>query len=324
MNIIFFGVNGVLNTDATVVKTTSGKKFIEDELVNRLVAAIEESGAEPVIASSWSWGTGMDVRLGAEYKNLLDTLAAAGVRVYDSIKMDSITPAGKAIGIGKWLKDHRNEVDEYIIFDYDCETWREFLGLSRNLIPVNPNEGLSEQNVDAAVFRLTGHKRVKKPVEKKVEVPEFKEKDPELIEIKPVEKPAVDDTKVVEHVVGPTGDPVGVLTIAREEPEAEKVEYVEPSPEPVVKEKHIIEVSRAEDSEVMTNTTTAVIDKAFRKLVSEARYEKASRILEEDFTGVSDTGVRRELRNLLYDEVFSDDFNNENMDKVRLLLVELS
>lgn len=320
MNIIFFGVNGVLNTDATVVKTTSGKKFIEDELVNRLVAAIEETKAEPVIASSWSWGTGMDVRLGAEYKNLLDTLAAAGVRVYDSIKMDSITPAGKAIGIGKWLKDHRNEVDEYVIFDCDCEAWREFLGLSRSLITVNPNEGLSEQNVEDAVFRLTGHKRVKKPVEKKVEAPVVNEKDSELIEIKPVEKPVIDDTKVAK----PVEEHVEELTILREAPEVEKVERVEVSLEPTVEEKHIIEVSRAEDSEAMPNTTTAVIDKAFKKLVSEARYEKASRILEEDFTNVSDTGVRRELRNLLYDEVFSDNFNNEDMDKVRLLLVELS
>ena len=148
MKYIFLDIDGVLNNNKTVVLTPEGHTGISDNLAKRLGKIISQTGAKPVLTSSWRYKSGIE-----------DTLyMRRRLRRYNAIPVGEITESNccrslRGASIKLFLETHPH--DEIVILDdYLFDFYEE--GLLPYLILTNPETGLTMEDVENAVKILNG------------------------------------------------------------------------------------------------------------------------------------------------------------------------
>lgn len=127
MNIIFLDVDGVLNTIFTEDRTPSGYRGIEKKYIEILKFIADRLKAKIVISSDWRYNVS-DI----DYKYLKDNLNEFGLEIYDVTPVISWRVRGQEIK--QWLDAHKDEVDDYIIFDDNTFDFLSHKHLRKNVI----------------------------------------------------------------------------------------------------------------------------------------------------------------------------------------------
>lgn len=150
MRVIFFDIDGVLNTTKTT-RMSCGFHFVDTRKVLRLREIVERTGAELVMSSSWRYGFMPDalwyekegvVQLEAEFRRLRCP------------KWVDATPwlsgAKRQKEIFTWLARHP-EVDEFIIID---DVGEELTWYKDRLVLTDPRVGLNKERMEQAIKML--------------------------------------------------------------------------------------------------------------------------------------------------------------------------
>lgn len=156
MRIIFLDIDGVLNSWASYYKITTEKL----QLLNKL---IEDTGAKIVISSSWRVGS-KDVKdfLDKNFSNRtfrLDNFKDATNRecieniFYNDNIIDLTDTFGPSRGdeIKRWLDNHFDEVESYVILDDDTDMLDEQL---EHLVQTDTYYGITNREVHLATLIL--------------------------------------------------------------------------------------------------------------------------------------------------------------------------
>lgn len=155
-NIIFLDIDGVLNhvntfKDTKNIRINLNINSLKDKLTIKLLELdpnklyllkeiIKETNSKVVVTSSW--------RILKIYPLIEDYLINKGIPIIDTT---DYIDSNRGDEIRKYLKNHH--VDNFIIIDDDM--FPDFHELTENLIHTNFfNDGLSEENVYEAVYRL--------------------------------------------------------------------------------------------------------------------------------------------------------------------------
>lgn len=147
MKVVFFNVDGVLNTPSTKIKV-AGCPFVDDEKLYLLKTIVKRTDAKLVLSSIWRTGWRKDApsksrQLTSAFIRKLDKF---GLSIYD-ITGNCDTSRGKEIET--WLKKHP-EVSRYIILDYRGDMGK----IKKRLIRTSALEGLCLEHVKRAVKML--------------------------------------------------------------------------------------------------------------------------------------------------------------------------
>lgn len=157
MRIIFLDIDGVLNSWSTGYKITTKKL----QLLNSI---LEDTGAKIVISSSWRIGS-KDVKEFLD-KNFskrtfrLDNFKDATNRecieniFYNDKIIDLTDTFGPSRGdeIKRWLDNHSDDVESYVILDDDSDMLDEQL---EHLVQTDTYFGLTDREVHLATLILT-------------------------------------------------------------------------------------------------------------------------------------------------------------------------
>lgn len=156
MRIIFLDIDGVLNSWASFYKITTKKL----QLLNDL---IEQTGAKIVISSSWRIGSN-------NVKEFLDKNFSKSIFRLDTFKditnqecisnifynntIDLIDTFGPSRGdeIKRWLDNHSDDVESYVILDDDTDVLDEQL---EHLVQTDTYFGLTDREIHLATLILT-------------------------------------------------------------------------------------------------------------------------------------------------------------------------
>lgn len=152
MKIIFLDIDGVLNSWATLYKITTEKL----QLLNNL---IELTGAKIVISSSWRIGSEdvndfLDKNFSNKYTSRLDN---PNQKLIDNIFYKNTIGLTDTFGpsrgdeIKRWLDNHSDDVESYVIFDDDTDMLDEQL---EHLVQTDTYYGLTDREVHLACLIL--------------------------------------------------------------------------------------------------------------------------------------------------------------------------
>lgn len=156
MKVIFLDIDGVLNSWSTGYKITTKKL----QLLNYI---LEATGAKIVISSSWRIGS-KDVNdfIDKNFNNRkfrLDSFKDITNReVIDNIFYKSTIDLTDTFGpsrgdeIKRWLDNHSDEVESYVIFDDDTDMLDEQL---EHLVQTDTYYGITDREVHLATLILT-------------------------------------------------------------------------------------------------------------------------------------------------------------------------
>lgn len=158
MRIIFLDIDGVLNSWTTGYKITTKKL----QLLNDL---IEQTGAKIVISSSWRIGSEdvndfLDKNFAKKRNFRLDNFKDATNRecIENIFYNDNIIGLTDTFGpsrgdeIKRWLDNHSDEVESYVIFDDDSDMLDEQL---EHLVQTDTYYGITDREVHLATLILT-------------------------------------------------------------------------------------------------------------------------------------------------------------------------
>jgi hypothetical protein len=153
MKVIFFDIDGVLNTTKTT-RMFCGFHFVDTRKVLRLREIVERTGAELVMSSSWRYG----FEPGAFwYEREGVALLEAEFHRLRCPKWIDVTPwlsgAKRQKEIFAWLTVHP-EVDEFIIID---DVGEELTWFWDRLVLTDPMVGLNKERMEFAI-QLLGEK----------------------------------------------------------------------------------------------------------------------------------------------------------------------
>ena len=154
MKVIFFDIDGVLNTQRTTRKIGIFN-FVDTRKVLRLREIVERTGAELVMSSSWRYG----FEPGAFwYEREGVAQLEAEFRRLRCPKWIDVTPwlsgSKRQKEIFAWLAVHP-EVDEFIIID---DVGEELKFYNDRLVLTDPKEGLNKERMEFAI-QLLGEKQ---------------------------------------------------------------------------------------------------------------------------------------------------------------------
>jgi hypothetical protein len=154
MKVIFFDIDGVLNTTKTT-RMFCGFHFVDTRKVLRLREIVERTGAELVMSSSWRYG----FEPGAFwYEKEGVAQLEAEFRRLRCPKWIDVTPwlsgSKRQKEIFAWLAVHP-EVDEFIIID---DVGEELIFYNDRLVLTDPSEGLNKERMEFAI-QLLGEKQ---------------------------------------------------------------------------------------------------------------------------------------------------------------------
>ena len=157
MRIIFLDIDGVLNSWASFYKITTEKL----QLLNSL---IEQTGAKIVISSSWRIGS-EDVKDFVEknfkksnfrldnFKDATNQECISNIFYNDNIigLTDTFGPS-RGDEIKRWLDNHSDDVESYVIFDDDSDMLDEQL---EHLVQTDTYYGITDREIHLATLILT-------------------------------------------------------------------------------------------------------------------------------------------------------------------------
>ena len=157
MRIIFLDIDGVLNSWASFYKITTEKL----QLLNSL---IEQTGAKIVISSSWRIGS-EDVKDFVEknfkksnfrldnFKDTTNRECIENIFYNDNIigLTDTFGPS-RGDEIKRWLDNHSDDVESYVIFDDDSDMLDEQL---EHLVQTDTYYGITDREIHLATLILT-------------------------------------------------------------------------------------------------------------------------------------------------------------------------
>lgn len=152
MNVVFFDIDGVLNTTKTI-RTLFGFHFVDTRKVLRLREIVERTGAVLVMSSSWRYGV-QENALFIE-KEMLLALEKEFKRLGCPLWIDHtpfLSGSKRQKEIWAWLFQHP-EVDEFIIIDDVSEELELF---EDHLVLTNHREGLTKERMNCAIQMLGG------------------------------------------------------------------------------------------------------------------------------------------------------------------------
>lgn len=154
MKVIFFDIDGVLNTQRTTRKIGIFN-FVDARKVLRLREIVERTGANLVMSSSWRYG----FEPGAFwYEREGVAQLEAEFRRLRCPKWIDVTPwllgSKRQKEIFAWLAVHP-EVDEFIIID---DVGEELVFYNDRLVLTDPSEGLNKERMEFAI-QLLGEKQ---------------------------------------------------------------------------------------------------------------------------------------------------------------------
>lgn len=138
MKIIFLDFDGVITSYYTKYRISKDKIKLIENLIN-------ETGAKIVISSSWRHGS----------KNVEEFINKNLSEISDSIFVKSIIGLTEVLSpvrgeeIQKWIDDHNNEIESYVILDDDSDMLDEQL---YNFVQTDGYEGITEREI-----RLSKH-----------------------------------------------------------------------------------------------------------------------------------------------------------------------
>lgn len=150
MKVIFLDVDGVLNkhSDYRVASSAGHGLIVNNELVDRLLEIIKDTGAKLVLSSSWRI-----LDQGEEYLNKMG-LTFIGKTDTNNYSEDSNHYRGSQIQ--RWLD--KNDVEEYVILDDDSDMLFSQLP---NFIQTDPEYGITETIKYRVTYRLLNGPRHK-------------------------------------------------------------------------------------------------------------------------------------------------------------------
>ena len=165
MKIIFLDVDGVLNSDEYFDKIKNLdiqgiERDIDVEKIKLLKKAIDATGAEVVLSSSWRYTRN------AQY--LKELLLKYGIYVDSTPYIQN----ERGLEIRKWLSEHQ-DVEDFVILDdeifesYDEELMKKLVKIS-NGNGRSFGEGLLLSDVDKIIEKL-GRKKIKQELNEEIE-----------------------------------------------------------------------------------------------------------------------------------------------------------
>ena len=165
MKIIFLDVDGVLNSDEYFDKIKNLdiqgiERDIDVEKIKLLKKAIDATGAEVVLSSSWRYTRN------AQY--LKELLSKYGIYVDSTPYIQN----ERGLEIRKWLSEHQ-DVEDFVILDdeifesYDEELMKKLVKIS-NGNGRSFGEGLLLSDVDKIIEKL-GRKKTKQELNEEIE-----------------------------------------------------------------------------------------------------------------------------------------------------------
>lgn len=130
MNVIFFDVDGVLNS---YLSQKLENEEISSYHLQVLADLCKESSAKLVIASSWRCAKGVEEIEDTMYKYLENRLADYGMSIWDSTPL---LGKSRPYEIHTWLEEHKNIPGlSYVILDDDWHPYSyEKYGLASHLV----------------------------------------------------------------------------------------------------------------------------------------------------------------------------------------------
>lgn len=165
MKIIFLDVDGVLNSDEYFDKIKNLdiqgiERDIDVEKIKLLKKAIDATGAEVVLSSSW--------RYTRNVQYLKELLSKYGIYVDSTPYIQN----ERGLEIRKWLSEHQ-DVEDFVILDdeifesYDEELMKKLVKIS-NGNGRSFGEGLLLSDVDKIIEKL-GRKKIKQELNEEIE-----------------------------------------------------------------------------------------------------------------------------------------------------------
>jgi len=159
MKVIFLDVDGVLDSNNYFTETNMNYMTdpVDMKAVARLAKIVEATGARLVLSSSWRHGWDHNYgKVRYECKLLMKALAEYGMRIYD--KTGTALKFDRAQEVKDWLRDHRKQVESFLILD-DCNFgWKQNHLHKRWLQTDFNNWGLIDEDIPKAIRIL--NKRV--------------------------------------------------------------------------------------------------------------------------------------------------------------------
>jgi len=143
--ILFLDFDGVLNTPRTWIRQPVHAR-IESRLVRRVARICTQANARVVISSSW--------RCSHELAELRRWLAAKGLRRSYVIDSTRDLQIDRQMEILAWLSEHP-ECSNYVILDDDTAGYGEWDKLSDRWVRVDPETGVTDDDVRAALRILS-------------------------------------------------------------------------------------------------------------------------------------------------------------------------
>ncbi len=113
IKVVFLDVDGVLNNNKTVRRTTGGYRFVGSRQLKNLKRIITETGAKVVLSSDWRYGRD-DPSHNSDYLELRDELSRYGIKIYGFTP--ELPSEHRGAEIDEWLKAHA-EVSNFVILD---------------------------------------------------------------------------------------------------------------------------------------------------------------------------------------------------------------
>lgn len=153
MNLIFLDIDGVLNTNYTKEKTSSGAIFVDDNKIRILKAIIDETDAKIVLSSTWRYGWILmedgikDNDFFQDFIELRNKLREFDIELYDKTPLFDKFMRSRGEEIQSYLNG-RDDVEGYIIID-DIDG-RDVRPCSSHLLQTSEWKGLQEKHIKAA------------------------------------------------------------------------------------------------------------------------------------------------------------------------------
>ena len=152
MKVIFLDVDGVLNSMDYLEENYEDYRLhpINRICVERLARIVSQTDAKLVLSSSWrtGWSPNEDEIMPA-CRILTDILKEYGLEIYD--RTETLKISKRAFEIYSWLKDHKGQVESFLILDDNNYDW-ESHGLGSRWIQTDfEYEGLKEEDIPDAL-----------------------------------------------------------------------------------------------------------------------------------------------------------------------------
>ena len=164
MKVIFLDIDGVLNSTQYWESIQDEKKTMlemESELdpkcIRNLKKIVDATNAKIVVTSTWK-------RIIRKMNKFERYIPQYGLHVYDKTPCHPDGAIHRGDEIRQYLKEHKNEVDKFILID--DEEYPDFNELTNYLVKTNfYKDGLCESHVKEAIERL-GKVKKKQEIER--------------------------------------------------------------------------------------------------------------------------------------------------------------